>query len=45
LQDPISKKKKKKSQKRAGGVTQGVSLEFKPHTAKIKKKKIKDIIG
>jgi hypothetical protein len=29
-QDPISKKKKKPSQKRAGEVAQGVGPEFKP---------------
>jgi hypothetical protein len=36
-QDPISKKKKKPSQKRAGGVAQGVSPEFKPQYWKKKK--------
>jgi hypothetical protein len=35
-QDPISKKKKK-SQKKAGGVAQGVGLEFKPQYHKKKK--------
>jgi hypothetical protein len=33
--DPISKKKKK-SQKRAGGVPQGVGSEFRPQYCKIK---------
>jgi hypothetical protein len=31
--------KKYPSQKRAGGVTQGVGYEFKPHTTKKRRKK------
>jgi hypothetical protein len=36
-QDPIPKIKKKSSQKRAGGVAQGVGPQFKPQTAKKKR--------
>jgi hypothetical protein len=39
--DPISEKKKKPSQKRVGGLAQGIGLEFKPQyhkTIKIKKR-------
>jgi hypothetical protein len=42
-QDPTPQGKKKKSQKRAGEVTQGVDPEFKPQYHKKKKKK-KDLI-
>jgi hypothetical protein len=35
----LSQKKKKKSQNRAGGVTQGVGPEFKPQSCKKKKAK------
>jgi hypothetical protein len=38
LGDLISKKKKKNSQKRVGGVVQGVRLEFKPQHHQKKKK-------
>jgi hypothetical protein len=37
--DPISKKKK--SQKRVGGVAQGIGSEFKPQYRKKKKKNLK----
>jgi hypothetical protein len=41
LQDPISKKKKKKNlyKKRTGGVAQGVSPEFKHQNCKKRKRK------
>jgi hypothetical protein len=38
LRDPISKKPHHAHKKRAGGVAQGVGPEFKPQTAKKKKK-------
>jgi hypothetical protein len=34
--ETLSQKKKKKSQKRAGGVPQGVGPEFRPQYCKIK---------
>jgi hypothetical protein len=39
LQDPIAKKQKKASQKRASEVAQGVGPEFKPPYHQKKKKK------
>jgi hypothetical protein len=41
LQDPILKTKTKTFMKRAGGVAQGIGLEFKPQYCKKKKKKKK----
>jgi hypothetical protein len=38
LRDPISKKKKNSSQKKPGGVAQGVGPEFKPQCHKNKTK-------